>query len=96
METLAAWAGAAAGALSVAAFVPQAWRIWRRRSAGDVSLAMYVTLVVASLLWIFYAWSIGSAPLLFTNIVIGSIAVLIACLRVRHGPKSKEEAGSRK
>jgi MtN3 and saliva related transmembrane protein len=88
MENLATLAGAVAGVLSVAAFVPQAWRIFRRKSARDVSLAMYLTLTAASLLWMLYAWELGSMALLFTNLVIGVIAVLIAILKVRHGGRS--------
>jgi len=88
METVGTFAGTVAGVLSVAAFVPQAWRIFRRKSAGDVSLAMYLTLTAASLLWMFYAWVLGSMPLLLTNFVIGVIAVLIALLKVRHGGRS--------
>ena len=88
METVATLAGTVAGVLSVAAFVPQAWRIFRRKSAGDVSLAMYLTLTAASLLWMFYAWVLGSMPLLLTNFVIGVVAVLIALLKVRHGGRS--------
>jgi MtN3 and saliva related transmembrane protein len=85
MEYLATLAGTVAGVLSVAAFVPQAWRIFRRKSADDVSLAMYLALIAASLLWMFYAWAINSMPLFFTNLVIGAIALLIALLKVRHG-----------
>jgi len=88
MENLATVVGAVAGVLSVAAFVPQAWRIFSRRSAGDVSLAMYLTLIAASLLWMCYAWVLGSMPLFFTNLVIGVIAVLISLLKVRHGGRS--------
>ena len=88
MENLATVAGTVAGVLSVAAFVPQAWRIFRRKSASDVSLAMYLTLTAASLLWMYYAWVLGSMPLFFTNLVIGVIAVLIAMLKVRHGGRS--------
>ena len=89
MENLATVVGAVAGVLSVAAFVPQAWRIFRRKSAGDVSLAMYLALIAASLLWMFYAWALGSMPLLLTNLVIAVIAVLIAVLKVRHGGKNQ-------
>jgi len=89
MEYLATLAGTVAGVLSVAAFVPQAWRIFRRKSAGDVSLAMYLALIAASLLWMFYAWALGSMPLLLTNLVIAVIAVLIAVLKVRHGGKNQ-------
>jgi len=89
MEYLATLAGTVAGVLSVAAFVPQAWRIFRRKSAGDVSLAMYLALIAASLLWMFYAWALGSMPLLLTNLVIAVIAILIAVLKVRHGGKNQ-------
>ena len=85
MDTLGLLAGTVAGLLSVIAFVPQAWRIFRRKSAADVSLTMYLTLIVASALWMFYAWKLGSIPLFFTNLVIGAIAVLIALLKLRHG-----------
>ena len=88
MEYLATLAGTVAGVLSVAAFVPQAWRIFRRKSAGDVSLAMYITLIAASLLWMFYAWALGSMPLFFTNLVIGIIGALIAALKIRHSGRS--------
>ena len=84
METVGILAGSVAGILSVIAFVPQAWRIIRRKSAADVSLAMYLTLIAASALWMFYAWTLGSMPLFFTNLVIGAIAALIAVLKIRH------------
>lgn len=85
MDSLSTLAGTVAGILSVVAFLPQAWRIYRRRSAADVSLAMYLTLIAASLLWMAYAWTLGSMPLFFTNLVIGAIAFLIALLKLRHG-----------
>jgi MtN3 and saliva related transmembrane protein len=85
VESLAVLAGTVAGFLSVIAFVPQAWRIVRRKSAADVSLAMYLTLIAASALWMYYAWTLGSMPLFFANLVIGVIAVLIALLKIRHG-----------
>jgi MtN3 and saliva related transmembrane protein len=88
VDSLGTLAGTIAGVLSVAAFLPQAWRIFRRKSAADVSLAMYLTLVAASLLWMAYAWTLGSMPLLFTNLVIGVIALLIALLKIRHSGKS--------
>ena len=46
--------GTVAGCLSTAAFVPQAWQIWKTRSARDVSLAMYAVLIAGVALWIVY------------------------------------------
>ena len=84
---LAALAGAVGGVLSVGALLPQAWRIVRRRSAADVSLAMYVTIIVACALWIFYAWVHESTVLLVTNAVIALIALFIIALKLRYGGK---------
>ena len=75
------------GIISVSAFVPQALRIIHRRSASDVSLAMYVAIAVASVLWMFYAYVKGSVEPFVTNLVIGVIAIVIAALRIRYSAK---------
>jgi MtN3 and saliva related transmembrane protein len=85
LNHLAVLAGTLGGALSVGAFVPQAWRIVRRRSAADVSLAMYVTIIVSTWLWMFYAYVHGSIELFVTNLIISGIAIVIAALRVIYG-----------
>lgn len=83
-QSLAALAGAIGGVLSVGAFLPQAYRIIQRRSATDVSLSMYVTIVVSCALWMYYAHVLGSIQLFVTNLVIMLIAVLIVMLRMRY------------
>lgn len=82
---LAVFAGTAGGILSVGAFLPQAWRILRRRSAVDVSLTMYLAIIVSTWLWMFYAYVHGSLELFVTNLVISAIAMVIAVLRLRYG-----------
>jgi MtN3 and saliva related transmembrane protein len=82
---LAAVAGTLGGILSVGAFLPQAYRIWSRRSAGDISLTMYLAIVIASALWMFYAYAYSATALLLTNAIIGVIALVIAALRIRYG-----------
>jgi MtN3 and saliva related transmembrane protein len=84
---LAMLAGTLGGILSVGAFVPQAWRIVRRRSAADVSLAMYLAIIVGALLWMFYAYVHESMELFFTNLIIAVIAIVIAILRIRYGDR---------
>ena len=82
---LAALAGTIGGILSVGAFLPQAYRIWKRRSAGDISLSMYLAIVAASVLWMFYAYVYDATALFLTNAIIGVIALIIAGLRIRYG-----------
>lgn len=82
---LAAIAGTLGGILSVGAFLPQAYRIVQRRSATDVSLTMYVAIVVGCLLWMYYAYAVGSVQLFVTNLIILMIALVIVGLRLRYG-----------
>lgn len=85
MQSLGSIAGTIEGVLSIAAFLPQAYRIIQRRSATDVSLAMYMTVVVACFLWMFYAYVHGSIHVFVTNLVIALIASVIVVLRLRYG-----------
>jgi MtN3 and saliva related transmembrane protein len=87
VQSLAAIAGTVGGMLSIGAFLPQAYRIFQRRSAVDVSLAMYVTIVVACVLWMFYAYVHASVQLFVTNLVIAMVAVVIVVLRIRYGKR---------
>ena len=87
LEQVATFAGIIAAVLTVGAYVPQAWRIFRRRSAGDISLAMYLALIAACLLWMVYAYINGATAVFITNLVIGFIATIIVVLRIRYGGK---------
>jgi MtN3 and saliva related transmembrane protein len=61
--------GFLAAAGTTFAFVPQAIRVWRRRSAEDISLAMYLILVAGVILWIVYGALIHSKPLVAANVL---------------------------
>ena len=84
VSELAAVAGTIGGILSVGAFLPQAYRILQRRSAADVSLAMYLAIIASCGLWMFYAYVHDATALLYTNAIIAGIATFIAALRVRY------------
>ena len=77
--------GTVAGCLSTAAFVPQAWQIWKTKSARDVSWAMYAVLIAGVALWIVYGLRRGALPLVLTNGVILVLALLILAMKRRFG-----------
>ena len=77
--------GTIAGCLSTAAFVPQAWQIWKTRSARDVSWAMYAVLIAGVALWIVYGLRRGALPLVLTNGVILAVALVILAMKRRFG-----------
>ena len=85
LTELAAVAGTIGGILSVGAFLPQAYRILQRRSAADVSLTMYVAILVGCVMWMFYGYVYDAMALFWTNVLIAIIALFIAALRIRYG-----------
>jgi len=74
---------AAAGLLSTAAFVPQAWQIWLSRQARDISWPTYATLILAGLLWMAHGAFLGDIALFATNTIIVVIACLILLMKWR-------------
>lgn len=80
----AAWVGSIGGFVSVASFVPQALRIYQRKSAVDVSYVMYVIVCFSNVLWMFYAAVHETVVLFLTNAAIFLIAAIIIVLKYRY------------
>jgi MtN3 and saliva related transmembrane protein len=85
LQSAARIAGSLGGLLGVAAFFPQAYRILQRRSARDVSLLMYISIIAGCALWMFYSYVFGLVELFITNAAITVVALFIAGLRLRYG-----------
>ncbi|MFA5084678.1 MAG: SemiSWEET family transporter [Candidatus Paceibacterota bacterium] len=56
------------GMLMGAANLPQAIKIFRRKSAKDIHPMTYIILVIGSLIWIAYGVEIRSVPVIVSNI----------------------------
>ena len=77
--------GLVAGFLTTLAFVPQATRIWKTKSARDVSLPTYLSLSLGVALWLAYGLLKGEFPIIVWNAVTLMIAMAIVALKVRFG-----------
>ncbi|MFC3677951.1 SemiSWEET family sugar transporter [Ferrovibrio xuzhouensis] len=75
--------GMIAGGLTTLAYVPQVVKVWRSRSARDISLGMFLLMNAGILLWLVYGLLIGSPGLIAANgVTLGlTVAVLVAKLR---------------
>ena len=56
------------GTLSGLGNFPQAYRIFRRKSAKDISITAYAIFFVGAVIWIFYGIEIKSFPVVIANI----------------------------
>jgi MtN3 and saliva related transmembrane protein len=77
--------GAVAGTLSTIAFIPQAWRIWRTRSARDLSLPMYLIFTTGVALWLLYGVLLGALPIIVCNGVTLVLAGTVLAMKLKFG-----------
>jgi len=77
--------GYIAGCMTTAAFVPQAWRVWRTRSTRDISLSTFAIFCPGVALWLVYGCALGSLPIVITNGVTLLLALTILINKVRYG-----------
>jgi MtN3 and saliva related transmembrane protein len=77
--------GFLAGLLTTAAFIPQALKIWRTRSARDVSLGMYTVFIAGVVLWLVYGIALGSVPIIVANVFTLVLALAVLLMKLRYG-----------
>jgi MtN3 and saliva related transmembrane protein len=71
LETLATITGVA----SSFAMLPQIYRIFKRKSAKDISIWTYLYMLGAGVIWILYGLNIQSFPIWVSNL-IGSLTMI--------------------
>jgi MtN3 and saliva related transmembrane protein len=84
MGAVAEVVGMAAGTLTTLAFLPQVLKIYRTKSARDVSYLMFLIFSTGVLLWLIYGILIGSAPIIAANVVTLALAVVVIVLKLRY------------
>ena len=75
--------GYLAGLLTTFAFIPQAWYIWRTRSARDVSLHTFSAFTVGVFLWLVYGVLKAEWPIVIWNGVTLVLAGTILGMKLR-------------
>jgi MtN3 and saliva related transmembrane protein len=84
METTAL-VGFAAGFLTTIAFIPQVVKIWRSKSADDVSLATFLAFTVGVGLWLTYGILQKEPPIILWNGVTLVLAGAILAMKLKFG-----------
>lgn len=76
-----------AGSLVVISAIPQIFKIAKRKSARDVSLPMFLMLLSANVIWLFYGLHIKDNPVIYTNIFAGLVSFtnIILIIKYKNG-----------
>ena len=75
--------GLLAGLLTTASLIPHALKIWRSKSAKDISLKMFVAFSVGVALWLVYGVLQEEPPMILWNSVSLALAVGILAMKLR-------------
>lgn len=76
--------GSTAAVCTTIAFLPQLIRVWRRKSADDISLVMFLLFSFGVFCWLIYGIGLNSMPIIVANAVTLALALAILGLKFRY------------
>ena len=85
MDSLTDLIGFIAATLTTIAFLPQVIKVWKSRSAKDISLGMYCLFSTGVLLWLIYGILLVAWPIILANLITLILALMIVGMKLRFG-----------
>lgn len=79
--------GMAAALCTTVSLVPQLVRIWRLKSAREISLIMFLVFSLGVVLWLVYGICIQSTPVILANVATLVLSLAILALKLRFGSR---------
>ena len=75
----------AVGVASGAAYLPQAIRIWKRKSSDDVAVVTYLLVLLGQVIWLTYGVRFGLFEIVLgmSANLAGNLAVILSAARFR-------------
>jgi MtN3 and saliva related transmembrane protein len=79
--------GIVAGFLIVCSFIPQLILIIKHKSAKDISITMYIVLLIAQILWMIYGILKYDFQVILTNAITSLLTILIIIFALWYSKK---------
>jgi MtN3 and saliva related transmembrane protein len=70
-------AGLLGAFLSSVTFLPQVYKTWKTRSAGDLSLMMMLIVFISTIVWLVYGVALNLWPVIICNGIICGLSALL-------------------
>jgi MtN3 and saliva related transmembrane protein len=58
-------------------FIPQVYKTWQTKSAGDLSLSMLFIVLFSCIVWLVYAVALMLWPVIIANSIIGLLSIML-------------------
>lgn len=81
--------GMLAGGLVAAGFVPQVFRVWKLKSAREISLLFTLLFLAGGVLWITYGFLFSSVPVIVWNVINVVLLSTLLVAKLRYGLNTK-------
>ena len=74
--------GLIAAVLTTSSYVPQVYRTWKSKEAGDLSLTMYVVMFIGIVLWLIYGIYLNSLAMILANTVTALLTFSLIVFKI--------------
>lgn len=82
---LGEWLGFVGGALVTCSLVPQIIRVFKLRSAYEISLLFTTLLLLGIIIWLAYGISLGLAPVILWNAIGAVLVAVLLYAKLKYG-----------
>lgn len=76
--------GLIAAILTTSAYIPQVYKTWKTKSAGNISLTMYLAMFLGIILWLVYGIHLNSFAMIVANSVTAILTLIIISFKLRY------------
>ncbi len=76
--------GLVAAVLTTTSFIPQVVKTWKTKSAGNLSLTMYIAMFIGIVLWLVYGIHLGSLAMILANSATALLTLVIIIFKLRY------------
>ncbi len=75
--------GLAAGTITSITFLPQVIKIWKTKSAKDLSIAMLLLVILGVSIWLIYGILVKDIAIIYTNSMVLAMGLLMLYFKYR-------------
>ncbi len=75
--------GYLAAAGTTISFVPQAIKVYKTKSTGDISLGMFLLMTTGVAFWLIYGLMISSYPIVVANVITLFLSLYILLMKLK-------------
>ncbi|HWA33926.1 MAG TPA: SemiSWEET family transporter [Cyclobacteriaceae bacterium] len=73
--------------LTAVTFIPQVYKIWKTKSATDLSLTMILIILMSTIVWLVYAIALMLWPVIIANTIVFVLDLMLLYFKFAYGKK---------